>query len=465
MTRTIIKGGTIVTAGGTLRADLVIAGEKVADIVADAQPHPEDEIIDATGRLVLPGVVDAHTHIQLDTGIYRTADNWQIGTRAAAAGGVTTVIDFATQFPGQTVDQALDNRLKETAPAIIDYGLHCMITDLPYGREEAMLGRLVERGAPSFKIYTTYRPNYYMDDAVILRLMRTARTVKGLVIVHAENDAMVTEATGILVSQGKTGWKYHAQGRPPEAEQEAVNRILFLAKLAQCPLYIVHCTTGDSIHMVAAARAAGQPAWCETCVQYLLLDDSVYSGQHPEHYILQPPLRPEGEPERVWQQVINRAAAVISTDSCDYTIKQKQEFAEFTQTPGGLPGVETLLPLVYTYGVDKGRITLPDMVHLLGENPARIFGRHPRKGALDVGSDADVVLYDPEPEGSITHEALHYLAGYSPYEGMRVKGRVVMTFSRGEVVYRHGANDPFARAAPGRGRFVPGAPFDASLVL
>jgi dihydropyrimidinase len=467
MGRTVIKGGTLVNTEGTLRADLVIEGEKVAGIAAGVGPRPDDEVIDAAGLLVLPGIVDAHTHIQLDTGIYRTADNWEIGTKAAAAGGVTTVIDFATQFPGQTVDEALGNRLKETAPAIIDYGLHCMITDLPHGREEAMLGRLVERGAPSFKIYTTYRPNYYMDDATILRLAKATRSVGGIVAVHAENDDIVTAATERLVAEGNTGWQYHAQGRPIEAEYEAVHRVLFLMALADCPVYIVHCTTGRSIGMVAEARAAGQPAWCETCVQYLLLDDRVYQGEHPQHYVLQPPLRPPGESQKVWEQVTGQAASVISTDSCDYTIAQKVEFKEFTRTPGGLPGVETLLPLVYTYGVcDESRdFHLPDLARMLCHNPARLFGCYPRKGALNVGSDADVVLYDPQPEGTITHKNLHYLAGYSPYEGMPVKGRVVMTISRGAVIYRYGEDDPFAEAKPGRGQFVPGAPFDASLVL
>jgi dihydropyrimidinase len=221
--------------------------------------------------LVLPGVIDAHTHIQLDTGIYKTADNWEIGTRAAAAGGVTTVVDFATQYPGQSVDQALDNRLVETEPAIIDYALHCMITDLPHGEEEAILGRLVERGVPSFKVYTTYRPNYYMDDATLLRLMRATARVGGLVMVHAENDAIVTDATQRLAADVKTGWQYHAQGRPVIAEHEAANRVIFFAAQSGTPLYIVHCTSWETVQAVKHAREADVAAYCETCPQYLLL--------------------------------------------------------------------------------------------------------------------------------------------------------------------------------------------------
>jgi len=437
---------------------VLIEGEKIAAVAARIEPPPGAQVIDATGLLVLPGIIDAHTHIQLDTGIYRTSDNWEIGTRTAAAGGVTTVIDFATQFPGQTFDQALDNRLAEAGgKAIVDYALHCMITSLPIGSEES-LQRLVDRGVPSFKVYTTYRPNYYMDDATLLRLLAKAAEIGGLVMVHAENDAMVTEATQHLVAAGQTTWNFHPRGRPAIAEQEAIHRVLFLAWEARAPVYIVHCSTARSVELVYAARGADQPAWCETCPQYLLLDDRVYEGPHPEHYILQPPLRAVGEPDRLWELVAGGAVSVISTDTCDYTLAQKREFTQFTQTPGGLPGVETLLPLIYTYGVDRGRIPATDLVRMLCENPARLFGIAPRKGFLAPGSDADIVLYDPASERVVHHRDLHYLAGYSPYEGMRVKGEVRMTISRGEIVYRNGE----ITGISGRGQFVPGAPFSAA---
>lgn len=466
MPRTIIRGGTLVFEDGILKADLIIEGEQLTGITARAEIRSDDRVIEAGGLLVLPGIVDAHTHIQLDTGIYKTADNWEIGTKAAAAGGVTTVIDFATQFPGQSVDEALEIRFHEAAPAIIDYALHCMITDLPHGQEEAMLSRLVERGVPSFKVYTTYRPNYYMDDATLLRLMRATARVGGLVMVHAENDSIVSDATERLVVEGKTGWQYHGQGRPVIAEHEAANRTIYLATQTGAPLYIVHCTSGDTVQAVKRARDAAYPIYCETCPQYLLLDESVYQGEHPEHYILQPPLRAKLEHSRLWPELRQHlgAIAVISTDSCDYTLAQKTEYREFTRTPGGLPGIETLLPLVYTYGVcDQERdFTLSTLVSKLCGMPARIFGLYPRKGALRVGSDADIVLYDPEPDSSIRAADLHYLAGYNPYEGMFVKGRVVMTLSRGDVVFHYGQDDPFDHATPGRGEFVPGMAFRQS---
>ncbi len=459
MTRTIIKGGTVVGSDGTASSDIVIEGEQISALLAEAQPAPGDTVIDASGLLVLPGIIDAHTHIALDTGIYQTADNWLVGTRTAAAGGVTTVIDFATQFPGQTFRQAVENRQQEAQSAIVDYALHCMITEFHTGME-LELHTLVDLGVPSFKIYTTYRPNYFMDDATLLRLFKQSTQVGGMVIIHAENDAMVTEATQHLVNTSRTAWRFHPLGRPPFAEQEAIHRVLFLAQEAHAPVYIVHCSTARSVELVREAAQAGHPAWCETCPQYLLFDERVYLEEHPEHYILQPPIRPTGEPKKLWDLVAERAVSVISTDSCDYTIAQKREFTDFTKTPGGLPGIETLLPLVYTYGVDAGRIGLTDLARMLCENPARLFGLAPRKGFLQPGCDADLVLYDPSVETAVHHKDLHYLAGYSPYEGMRVKGEVRITISRGEIIYRDGE----IVGAEGRGQFVPGEPFSVGLV-
>jgi dihydropyrimidinase len=455
MARTIITGGTVVSGEEMAAGDVVIEGEKIVGIASSAQPGPDDTVIDATGLYVLPGLVDAHTHIKLDTGIYRTADTWLTGTRTAAAGGVTTVIDFATQFPGQTFIEAVNNRLSEAQDAIVDYALHCMITEFPIGAELA-LPMLLDAGVPSFKVYTTYRPNYYMDDATLYRLLKRSAQIGGLVLVHAENDSMVTEATQHLVNTSRTAWRFHPLSRPPVAEQEAVNRVLFLAQAASAPLYVVHCSTGRSVELVFEAARAGRPVWCETCPQYLLFDERVYLEDHPEHYILQPPIRPVGEPEKLWELLGRRAVSVISTDSCDYTLAQKREFTEFTRTPGGLPGLETLLPLIYTFGVVERRIQMTDLVRMLCENPARLFGLSARKGFLQPGKDADIVLYDPQGEKEIRHAGLHYVAGYSPYEGLRIRGAVKMTLSRGEVICREGQIVGYT----GRGEFVPGEPFE-----
>ncbi len=448
-TTLLIKNGTLVTPEGTFEADLLAQGERIKAIGHGLPVAHDTRVIDAAGCYVLPGIVDAHTHIALDTGIYRTPDDWFIGTRAAACGGVTTVVDFATQFPGQILREAVEARLEEAREAVIDYALHVMVTDLAPGRE-GELADLVELGTTSVKLYTTYRPNYYAGDATILRLMAACADLGLLPLVHCENDALVTAQTEALVAAGKTGWRYHGRSRPALAEQEAVQRILFLAEAAGSPVHIVHCSTARSVALVAEARDNGQIVSCETCPQYLLLDNTVYAGPEPWRYILQPPLRDPGEPDRLWALLEGGAVDLIATDHCDYALAQKTAADDFTQTPGGLPGVETLLPLMYTYGIAEGRLTLPELVGLLSANPARVWGLWPRKGALLPGSDADVVVYDPEPEGAVSAGALHYLAGYTPYEGLRVQGRVKVTISRGQIIYREGR---FV-GQKGRGEFV-----------
>ncbi len=447
---TLLRGGTLVTPDGVLKADLLIQGERIQAIGRGLPLAPDTAVIDADGLLVLPGVIDAHVHIALDTGIYRTPDDWFSGTRAAACGGVTTVVDFATQFPGQTLREAVEARLAEARGATVDYAFHVMVTDLPPGREEE-LAALRELGTPSIKLYTTYRPNYYADDATILRLMEASARLGILPLVHCENDALVTAQTQALVAAGKTGWRYHARARPALAEVEAIRRILFLAEAVRCPVHIVHCSTARSVEEVTRARQAGQPVTCETCPQYLLLDDSVYAGPEPWRYILQPPLRAAGEPQALWDQVARGAVDLIATDHCDYTLAQKTAANDFTRTPGGLPGLETLLPLMYTHGVAAGRLTLPQLVSLLSANPARIWGLWPRKGALLPGSDADIVLYDPQPEGVLRAEDLHHVAGYTPYEGMPIRGQIRTVFVRGRMVYREGQ---FV-GKEGWGRFIP----------
>jgi len=436
-TTLLIQSGTLVTPEGIFQADLLVQGERIKAIGRGLPVAHDTRMIDAEGCYVLPGVIDAHTHIALDTGIYRTPDDWFVGTRAAACGGVTTVVDFATQFPGQTLREAVEARLEEAREAVIDYALHVMVTDLPPGRERK-LADLVDMGTPSIKLYTTYRPNYYADDATILRLLEAAADIGLLPLVHCENDALVTAQTEALVAAGEIGWRYHGHSRPALAEQEAVQRVLFLAEAAGCPVHIVHCSTARSVALVVEARDNGRIVTCETCPQYLLLDSAAYEGPEPWRYILQPPLRDPDEPDRLWALVEAGAVDMITTDHCDYTLAQKTAADDFTRTPGGLPGLETLLPLMYTYGVAEGRLSLSQLVALLSANPARVWGLWPRKGALLPGSDADIVIYDPEPEGVIRAEDLHHLAGYTPYEGLRVQGRVRATISRGQIIYREG---------------------------
>lgn len=463
--RLIVRGGMVVTPAEVVAADVLIEGERIAGLAAHgAEAWAGAQVVDAGGCLVFPGVVDPHTHIQLDTGVYQTADNWEIGTRTAAFGGVTTVVDFATQFPGMTFSAALDARLKECAPALIDYGLHMMVTDLPQDPAEARqwLEALRDLGVPSIKLYTTYRPNYYADDAVLLHTLR-AMPDDMIALVHCENDALVTDATARLVAAGRTSWAYHGQGRPPEAEVEAIRRVMYLAKVAGKAVYIVHCSTADSVSQVRKAHDAGNwpPVYCETCPQYFWLDDSRYAGANAEHFILQPPLRPRERMVKlsdVW-----RTLSAVSTDHCDYSLAQKQEFREFTRTPGGLPGLETSFALTYTAGVhlprQEGRPTealpLTALARLMAADPARLFGLYPQKGAILPGSDADLLIYDPGPEVTLRAEAMHTVARYTPYEGMTVKGQVRTVLSRGDVL----VSDGQLFGTTGRGRFLRGASF------
>jgi dihydropyrimidinase len=382
-------------------------------------------------------VIDAHTHIQLDTGSYQTDDSWVTGSRAAALGGVTTVIDFATQFAGQSFEEALKARLQEAAPSWIDYAFHMMVTDVPAG-EEDRLGALPVLGIQSMKLYTTYRPFYYMDDAALLRLLAAAQKYGLLTLVHCENDAIVTARTEALVKAGDTGWRFHGAARPGMAEEEATARVLFLAREVGAPVVIAHNSMARTTSLVAEARAEGQLAYAETAPQYLLLDDARYAGKDPWRYILQPPLRSQAECAGLWALLEAGSVDMVITDHCDYTQAQKLENDAFTQTPGGLPGLETLLPLLVTYGVAEGRIGWPDLVRLLARNPAQLYGLWPRKGVLRPGADADVVLYDPEPESILSDEAIHMRAGYTPFQGMRIQGKVVATLRRGTVLVRDG---------------------------
>jgi dihydropyrimidinase len=282
--------------------------------------------------------------------------------------------------------------------------------------------------------------------------MRGAAEYGGIVMIHSENDAIVTDATQALVAQGKTSLAYHGRGRPVFAEEEAVNRMLYLAEQAGCAVYIVHCSSARSVEQVARAARHGVKAYCETCPQYLLLDESLYLSDTPEYYILQPPLRDKAQSEQLWKQLTAGSIDVISTDHCDYTLAQKREFGDFTKTPGGLPGLETMFPLMYTHSVDKARLPLTGLVRLMSTTPAKLFGLEERKGDIRAGLDADLVIYDPKPRTHLKAEDLHGVSGYTPYEGKRLRGAVRTVMCRGQLVIE---NRQFVGKA-GYGKFIAG---------
>lgn len=461
MTRKIIRNGTILSPQTSFQGDVLIEDETFTGIsVPNAISWEDAQQIEASGCYILPGVVDAHTHIQLDTGVFQTDDDWKVGTKSAAYGGVTTVVDFATQFAGQSFREALDNRLAESQPAYIDYSYHMMVTDLARDPQRAArdLAELRDMGIPSIKLYTTYKPNYYADDALILHTLR-AMPDDMLALFHCENNDMVEDATARLVEEGKTGWRYHGQSRPPTAETEAALRVAHLAQVAGKAVYIVHCSAYETVRQLKAFQHE-TPLYWETCIQYLWLDENRYESDHPEHYILQPPLRHADNLSQHLNAYQKGEIFVLSTDHCDYSLAKKTAQDDFRVTAGGLPGLETLLPLSFTLfsslaDENANPNALNKLVEVLSANPAKLFGLYPKKGVIQPGSSADLVIYDPRPEVVIKQANLHTIGGYCPYEGMRVQGKVQTTISRGEVLMHQG--EFFGKA--GRGQFVPGKPF------
>ena len=457
--RMLIRGGIVVTGDGERTADVLVRDGTIAEIRPGIDAG--EEIIDATGLLVLPGVVDPHTHLLLDTGTARTADDFESGSLSAAAGGVTTFLDFAPQLAGQRFAQALQSRLDLIAGrSYVDYAIHLNIAHLPPGWERD-LRALVEAGVTSAKIYTTYRGTiFYADDWTWYRLMERSGEAGFLVQVHAENDAIVEGMAQQLVDEGKRSLKYHAEARPAVAEAEAVGRGLLFSRATGSPVYFVHLSTPLAVDLISEARRGGVPAIAETCPHYLVLDDSRYGQPDAARYVMTPPLRDRESQTQLWDQLSRGAIQSIGSDHCGFSLSQRAGVDDFREISPGIPGVETSLLLMHSFGVVPQRISRPDVVRLLCTNPAKIFGLWPQKGDLQPGSDADLVLFDPRPERVLSAAELHSRAGFSPYEGLTVTGKVHTTICRGRVIYREGAivgDRDF-------GRFVKCRPFDAERV-
>ena len=455
----LIRGGTLVTADAERKADVLVRAGKIAEvgegIVGD------DDVIDATGLLVLPGVVDPHTHLLLDTGTARTTDDFESGSASAAAGGVTTYLDFAPQLAGQTFGQTLRARLDLIeGRSHVDYGIHLNITHLADGWE-GDLEALVDAGVTSAKVYTTYRDTiFYADDWTWYRLMERSGEAGLLVQVHAENDAIVVGKTQELLRQGRSGLAYHGIARPAVAELEAVSRGLVFSQQTGSPIYFVHLSSPGSVDLITAARDRGVAAIAETCPHYLVLDESLYAGPDAARYLMTPPLRDRGSQARLWTLLLQRQIHSLGSDHCGFSLAMREGVDDFSEVSPGIPGVETSLLLLHTFGVVQRRMSLRHLVWLLCANPAKIFGLWPRKGDIRPGSDADLVLFDPRPTRTLSVAELHSRAGFSPYEGLTVTGRVHTTVCRGRVVYRDGA----VVGPPGFGRFTKCARFDPEAV-
>ena len=463
MSTTLVKNGTIITASDRYDADVYVENGVIA-VIGRNLPHGADTVVDASGLLVMPGGIDVHTHLDMPFGGTTSADDFLTGTRAAAHGGTTTVIDFAIQTPGQGLYQALDQwRAKAEGKAVIDYGFHMIVRDLNAEVYREMTRLALEDGLTSFKLFMAYRNVLMVDDGTIFRVMQQARECGGIVCMHAENgdtiDALVQQALG----RGETAPKYHALTRPPQCEGEATGRALALAALAGVPIYIVHVTCWDALEKIAQARDRGQAAYGETCTQYLFLSYQDYErpGFEGAKFVMSPPLRDGWHQDRLWHGLKANDLQAVSTDHCPFSMEtppQKQLGRnDFSKIPNGAPGIEDRLMMVWDGGVRTGRLSPNRFVELMATNPARLFGLWPRKGTIAVGSDADLVVWDPEKQVTLSAKTHHMRVDYNLYEGRVVTGAPAVVLSRGEVIVRDGQ---FLGRA-GRGAYLkrrPGAP-------
>ena len=455
---TLIQNGTVVNASGRQKADLLIEDGKVSEIHAGIDPASHT-VVDAAGLLLLPGGIDAHTHMDMPFGGTVSADDFLTGTRAAAIGGTTTIVDFAIQARGTRMRDALDIwRAKAEGKACIDYGLHMIVTDL--GSDAGKQGlhdmdEMVREGVASFKLFMAY-PNVLMvDDGTIFKALKQTAKNGALICMHAENGSVIDTIVQQALAEGKTAPIYHALTRPTIAEAEAVHRCIAMAEMAGTPVYIVHLSSEDALNQVREARDRGLPAFAETCPQYLLLslEDQMPGKSFEEaKYVFTPPLRERKNQPKLWEGLLQDYLQVVSTDHCPFCFKDQKVLGrdDFTKIPNGGPGVENRLQVIYHHGVNKGRITLERFVEITATAPARIFGMYPKKGLLAKGSDADIVLWDPNAEHTISSTTHNMRVDYSMFEGWRVKGNARKVFSRGELI----VDDGKYLGAEGRGQYL-----------
>jgi dihydropyrimidinase len=438
--RTLFKGGSVVSASGAKRLDLVIESEKVTEVGRNLKGDFDQEV-DVTGCLLFPGFIDAHTHFDLDVCNTTTADDFYTGSKAALRGGTTTVIDFACPNKGESLHYGLDLwHKKADGRTFCDYGFHMTIDDWNESIR-AELPDMFAQGVSSFKMYLTY-PAMMVGDRDMYWALKELKALGGICGVHCENAGVIDGMIAERKAAGELSPASHPLTRPPYLEAEAVSRLLRIAQAADCPVVIVHLTNQEALTEVNHARKRGQKVYVETCPQYLLLDDSVYFNEDyslAARYVCAPPIREKGQQNALWKALRRGDIQTISTDHCSFTLEQKDAGREdFTKIPGGLPGVETRGELIYSYGVAKRRVSLGRMYSALCENPARLYGLFPRKGTLRPGSDADIVVYDPGASHMICAEDCVANVDYNPYEGFVTAGGIRQVWLRGNLSVEDG---------------------------
>jgi len=459
--RTLITNGTIVTADGSYQADILVEGETIALIGRNlaAGGVTADETIDAAGKYVIPGGIDVHTHMELPFGGTFAKDTFFTGTRAAAFGGTTTIVDFAVQSKGRSLREGLDTwHAKAQGNAVVDYGFHMIMSDVN-DQSLAEMDQLVAEGVPDFKLFTAYPGVFFSDDGAIFRAMQQTAKNGGLIMMHAENGLAIDVVAADQVAAGHTDPYYHGVARYPIFEGEATNRVIRLAEAAGVPVYIVHMSARDALNELRAARDRGARAFAETCPQYLFLTlDDLGNGFEGAKFVCSPPLRPADHAEELWTGLVKDDLQVVSTDHCPFDFHGQKELGrgDFRKIPNGLPSVEDRVDLLHDGGVVGGRFTKERWVEVISTAPAKMFGLYPKKGLIAVGSDADLVVYDPNAKRTISATTHHMDVDYSCYEGRVVQGRSDVVLSRGSVVVRNGE---FTGRA-GHGQFVKRAPAD-----
>jgi dihydropyrimidinase len=443
----LLSGGMVTTATESRLASVRSSQGRIVEIGDALAPRPDEEVVDCTGCLVLPGGIETHSHLDLEAAGTVTADDFATGTRSALAGGTTTVLDFATQFHGETLMEGLERwHAKAHGRAVTDYGFHLAMTQwLPEFADE--MAEVVEAGVTSFKLYMAYRGSMMVEDDEIYAALSASSRLGATIGFHCENGLLIDALVRQELARGHTGAFYHQRTRPPALEREAFGRLSTIAELLDAQHYIVHLSARETLEEVRRARRRGSKVVAETCPQYLLLDNGLYGTPESDdsdelevrQYVMSPPLRSPENLDALWAGLDDGDIQFVGTDHCSFNLHgQKDQARDFARIPNGAPGIELRLALLYTYGVAADRISAERFVAVTAENAARYFGLYPRKGTLLPGSDADIVVYDPRPSWTVRHGDLHDNVDHTPYEGRQIQGRVRDVFLRGHHVVRDG---------------------------
>lgn len=438
----LIKNGTIINSDSSQTADVLVENGIISKIGVNLKTDSTtDKVIDASGCYVMPGGIDPHVHMHLPSSAGFSSDDFLSGSKAAIYGGTTTLIDFVTPKKGQLLDKAIRLRKEEAKNCLTDYSFHVSPIEWSGSIEEEILDCLKNEGLKSFKVYMAYKDSIGLNDDVLLKVMKAVGKAGGMVTVHCELGDDIEKLRNEFVNDGKISPKYHPLSRPPKMEARAVKKAIELAKEANCPLYIVHVSTKKSLAYINEAQKNGQKVMAETCPQYLLLDNSKYNGNFKDAapFVMSPPLRKQIDNEALWKAISNATVLTIGTDHCPFTLGQKETGKnDFRKIPNGAGGVEHRLALLYTYGVLNKRITLNQFVALTSTNLAKIFGLFPAKGIIAEGSDADIVVWNPNRESTISAKTHHQNCDINIYEGVKTVGAPTYVVLGGNVVLKNG---------------------------